>query len=236
MELEFVKIYSKLLESGDEERYIYSLKDYTDKYIQHFTHIKHINKYLFYLEEQNFLLAYKVSVLFYVLSQIINNIICFVNNETKNYVTCARIVLNKMIKFKQNIDSYKKMLITEDFQDKEIICSHQDSKYNKIKKHIDENIVRIEIIDRLLNLKKTFGMNMLKLLKFLPITYDESKMLNNDELILYYNNNIKKITKSIDKCIKRCNAILDVTYVINSTILTFDVTIPLKNFEIVITD
>lgn len=234
MELEFIKIYSKLLESGDEEHYIYSLKDCSDKHIQHFMHIKHINKYLFYLEDQNFLLAYKVSILFYVLSRLLNDVLYFTNYENKNYLTCTQSILSKMIKLKQNIDSYKKIIKNDDTQDKEIIYSLQDSKYNKIKKNIDENIVRIEIVDRLLNLKKTFGLHILKLLKFLPITYDESKTLTNNEFTLYYNNNIDKITKNINKCIERCNAIIDITYVINSTILTFDITIPLKKFEIVI--
>jgi hypothetical protein len=231
-EINFIKIYSKLLESGDEELYIYELKDYIDKYLEKFISIDQIDKYLFYLNDIDYLLSFKVTALYYVTSQMINKI-NEISERKNTYIKHIKNTFEKLLRYRHILDSYEKIDIFSNINE-EIITSQQDKKYNKVLNNIDTDILRIEIINRLLSLKKTFGNKMLRVLKFSFVTYDDIKIMRNCDIIMYYNENIKKISKYLNKYIDKCTALLEIISVINTTILTFDITIPLKNYNLVI--
>lgn len=233
---EFYKIYSELLKHKDEEEYITQL----DNMINHnklrfFYRIKKVKELIFNLEEHKMLLAFKITLLTQIKSNLYNDICKIFTNNTEDISTEKVINDYRLLKnYHTYINAFSSF--PESIEDRnEYIQDSTMDRYGS-SKWIDMWYfeTKNEICDRLNQLNIFFGSVILSRFGIKKKQRDKINMMAYRKIQKYYTKMINKIKDEIQHYMQSCEIYLEVEQSYITCLITHDLEIDLEKFEIII--
>lgn len=238
--LEFIyyNIYLDLMKTGDEEKYISWMKDHMNmsKYAMFFSKISHIKKLLFYLEEKKFINSFKITLLFYVKSDLFAKIIKFVlgwlginKKALGGYLHNVMILevfllINKVIKLN--------LKYAKSFKQPKTIFGNKPQN----QKYIDlwQSNFRDYILIGLVDLTKNIGYDILKKSKVELVKYHIFESYTLEQATSYYNDTMTKFKKYMEKNNEICDAYFEIEKAYFNLIKSKTYRLELHKYQIII--
>ena len=242
---EFYVIYYNILHTKDENAYIKNLgkliNESSDNLIE-FSKINNIKKLIFHLEENNLLIAHKISLLNYVKIDIFIKLLKLKSDSQINAILESNVKLfEKIILIQDNLCNKLNYInafneFSSNINDNSFLNDSDNIVTNNSNKHLVIwcTDTKQELINRLILLTENYENSFLSTINIKFITYNDVKNMSFNLLVKYYNKTVKSIKTYLKKYIKLCNAYVEIekTYIL--TLITLKTTISLDNFDLVL--
>jgi hypothetical protein len=215
---EFYIIYHTLLNNRNQTIYAEKINDMLNEYNvcmykAYFTQINYIKSLIFNLRDEHLDYSYKITLLHYVKSDLFNKLIeCkiikfnkenIIDSNALEIVIYSSRILRNALTF---TNAFTMMSELSDY----IRPNSGNMMINANKDIILYNESKTEIIDRLDQLNRYFGINLFIAIDIKRIRRDIVLEHSYNELVIYYNDLVKKIQKYIKKYMHMCDAYVEI--------------------------
>lgn len=206
---QFYMIYNTLLETKNQKEYVYNfniLLNTINNNLYKFVNVLHIKDLIFFLEEEQMLLAYKVTLYTYIKADLLGKIrnFCMMMTYLRDIYDANINLPEKMIKIENFLQKASKYIDAYKYISAIVKIEKDDVNIDKININNKTDIIwqthmKTEIVERLMLLTNYFGHDIMRDAGVIMIIYNNVLKMNFSNIVKYYNDTVKKIRKYIEK-------------------------------------
>lgn len=228
----FTDAYNKVLLDKKQKEYVQVISNLiNNSNLQYFSLVPNIKVYLQKLLNKKMLYAYKITLMIYLKSEMLNKIV----EQTPVSRICMKDpyiyvsqISTKVKHYLEFIDAFKYVPMSIASMKEQLSENNNvDLKYEKI--WYDET--RIEIINRLAQVSYFFSQNKIIIKNIKKISSTNADQMTYNELAYYYNQTIEKIKNSLDQCSRLCNLFMDIQINYLLALTTSECNLSIKNIN-----